>query len=159
MITGQYNTDVVFDENGTIVAKYHKTHVWVSNLDKYDQPVNTEYVTYKSASLGVEFGLFICFDIMFPDPAKVLVERGIKHFLYAVQQGYLGDVTLMPHWTQKNDAALLASNLQVGGQNGTKQSYSRVFVQGNTMHGKKFFVDSNSFPYENVLVVKVPTNF
>jgi pantetheine hydrolase len=155
----QYNTDVLFDETGAIVAKYHKTHVWLSNLGKYDQPVSTEYVTYKSPALGVEFGLFICFDIVFPDPARVLVQRGIKHFLYAVQQAYLGDATLMPHWSRNNDAALLASNLAGGGKEGTKENYSRVFVQGETIKGKKYSLDSEAYSYENVLVVTVPTNF
>jgi len=150
---------VLFDEKGSIVAKYHKTHVWFSNMDKYDQPVITEYVTYASPTLGVEFGLFICFDIVFPDPASVLVERGVKHFLYAVQQGYLGDATLMPRWSKNNDAALLASNLKMMGS-GSKQDVSRVFVQGETVRGKQFVMDSTGkFPDENVLIVTVPTGF
>jgi pantetheine hydrolase len=149
----------MFDETGAIVAKYHKTHVWLSNLDKYDQPVTTEYVTYKSPSIGVEFGLFICFDIVFPDPAKVLVERGVKHFLYAVQQAYIGDATLMPYWSRNNNAALLASNIAMGSRDGTKGDYSRVFVQGETVKGKNFALDSSTFPDENVLIVTVPTDF
>lgn len=157
----QYNTDVLFDERGSIVAKYHKTHVWFPNLQKYDQPVTTEYVTYVSPLLGVELGLFICFDIVFPDPAKVLVQRGVKHFLYAVQQGYLGDATLMPRWSRNNNAALLASNLQMmGKEGGSKEDVSRVFVQGETVRGRKYAMDINGrFPDENVLIVTVPTDF
>lgn len=154
-----YNTDVMFDESGAIVAKYHKTHVWLSNLDKYDQPITTEYVTYQSPSIGVEFGLFICFDIVFPDPAKVLVDRGVRHFLYAVQQAYLGDVTLMPRWSLNNNAALLAANIATGGKDGTQEDYSRVFVQGEAVRGRKFGLDSEAFPDENVLIVTVPTDF
>lgn len=116
-----------------------------------------------SPTLGVEFGLFICFDIVFPDPAKVLVERGVKHFLYAVQQGYLGDVTLMPRWSKNNNAALLASNLKMMSKDGgTKQDVSKVFVQGETVKGKRFSMDatrSSKFPDENVLIVTVPTDF
>lgn len=148
----------MFDESGAIVAKYHKTHVWFANLVKYDQPVVTEYVTYKSPTIGVEFGLFICFDIVFPDPAKVLVSRGIKHFLYAVQQAYLGDATLMPLWSRNNNAALLASNV-ASGEKGPERDYSRVFVQGEAVRGKKFALESESFPFENVLIVTVPTDF
>lgn len=131
--------------------------MWFSNLEKYDQPAVTEYVTYKSPILGVEFGLFICFDIVFPDPARVLVQRGVKHFLYAVQQGYLGDATLMPYWSRNNDAALLAANLQ--SKDGTKADFSRVFVQGDAVRGKKYSLDSDSFSSENVLIVTVPTDF
>ena len=140
------------------MAKYHKTHVWLSNLDKYDQPVVTEYVTFTSPALQVEFGLFICFDIVFPDPAKVLVQRGVKHFLYAVQQGYIGDVTLMTSWSLNNDAALLASNLQLAGD-GTKADVSKVYVQGEALRGSKHHLDSENFADENVLIVTVPTDF
>lgn len=66
----QYNTDIVFDEQGMLVAKYHKSHEWPGLRDAYDQPTSTSQVTFKS-SFGVEFGLFICFDIMFEDPPVV----------------------------------------------------------------------------------------
>jgi hypothetical protein len=72
----QYNTDVVFDESGTLIAKYHKSHEWPGLKKAYDQPVAPSEVTF-TASFGVEFGLFICFDIMFEDPPKVLRANGM----------------------------------------------------------------------------------
>jgi predicted amidohydrolase len=55
---------------GVISAKYHKSHEWPGLRKAYDEPLSPSRVTFKS-SFGVEFGLFICFDIMFEDPPKV----------------------------------------------------------------------------------------
>ena len=66
----------------------------------------------------------------------------------------------MPHWSKNNNAALLASNMQLM-EEGTKGDYSRVYVQGEVMRGRKVSLEgSNSdFPHENVLIVTVPTDF
>jgi pantetheine hydrolase len=82
----QYNTAIVFNEKGALVSRYYKSHEWPGLLTAYDQyPLETQ-VTYKS-SFGVEFGIFICFDIMWDNPPKQLRANGIEHFLYPVQQG------------------------------------------------------------------------
>lgn len=84
----QYNTDVVFSEDGTvslgdlnrysfywalngsiyyneILAKYHKTHLYFEPaFDAPAQPDPQHFTT----SFGVTFGIMICFDIMFPYP-------------------------------------------------------------------------------------------
>jgi pantetheine hydrolase len=69
-----YNAAVVFDEHGVIIAKYYKSHAWMSNENS---PAVPDRVTFKT-SFGVTFGLFICFDIAFdvtnssfiyPDPS------------------------------------------------------------------------------------------
>lgn len=108
----QYNTDVLFDE-GYLVAKYHKSHEWPGLKVAYDEPVQPSHVTYKS-KFGVEFGLFICFDIMFEDPPKVLRSAGIEHFLYAVKQGEIGESTLIEGWSKNNMATVLSANLGSG---------------------------------------------
>ena len=153
----QYNTDVVFDESGIIVAKYHKTHEWIPLLKVYNQPSTSSHITYKSNKLGVTFGLFICFDIMFPDPAKVLVDQGIQHFMYAVQQAYIGDATIIKRWSDTNHAVVLAANANFGGRNGTIGNFSRVFVDGNVIRGEKYSLMINEFSYENIEIVSVPT--
>eukprot|EP01135_Chromosphaera_perkinsii_P004774 Nk52_evm5s296 gene=Nk52_evmTU5s296 len=72
-----YNTQVVFDESGNFVTKYHKTHL-------YDEPQNTpgtgELVSFTS-SFGVTFGLIACFDIMWSNPTDALIEQGVTNFI------------------------------------------------------------------------------
>ncbi len=146
----QYNTDVMFNTAGQIVAKYHKSHEFPSLKSAYDQPLNPSQVTYKS-SFGVEFGLFICYDIMFEDPAKVLRSRGIQHFLYAVSQGSIGESTIIEPWSKNNNATVLSANLGAG-----KKDCSGLIVNGTPLAATKYHLESKEFPEENILVASVP---
>jgi pantetheine hydrolase len=149
----QINTDVLFDEKGTIVAKYHKSHEWPAFKAFYDEPLQPSQISY-SSSFGVEFGLFICFDIVFEDPPKVLLQNGITHFLYAVAQGDLGLKTLIEPWSQNNKAVVLASNLGAG----IKGDCSGIIVNGSEMPSHKYSLSNQAFKAENVLIATVPTN-
>lgn len=148
----QYNTDVLFDENGYIVAKYHKSHEWPPFKVAYDEPVQPSQISYKS-SFGVEFGLFICFDIMFEDPPKVLRQNGISHFLYAVAQGDAGLKALIAPWSENNSAVVLASNLGAG----MKGDCSGILYNGELLPSKKYYLPTKGFQAENVLVATVPS--
>jgi predicted amidohydrolase len=134
----QYNTDVVFDEQGTLVSKYHKSHEFPPFMPTYDQPKKPSYVTYKS-SFGVEFGLFICYDIMFDRPAKVLREQGITHFLYAVSQTELGEVVIIAPWSKRNEATVLSSNLG----SGVVGDCSGILVNGTDIAGDKIYLNND----------------
>ena len=107
-----YNTNVIFDENGVLVSKYYKNHEWYPLLRAYDQISSPDNATY-TPTWGPTFGIFTCFDIMWPTPAvkTYIDEMGISHFLFPVQQGLWGDKTIIPHWSKQNSATLLSANL------------------------------------------------
>ncbi|XP_066264258.1 pantetheinase-like [Branchiostoma lanceolatum] len=67
----QFNTDVVFANDGTIVARYHKEHLFMTEL-QFNRPPAVELVTFQTP-FG-KFGVFTCFDVLFHDPAVALVE-------------------------------------------------------------------------------------
>ncbi len=146
----QYNTDVVFNEHGEFVAKYHKSHEWTPFIGVYDQVPAPSQVIYKS-SFGVDFGLFICFDIMFDNPAKELRKQGIEHFLYAVAQGKAGEDTIIKAWSKDNNAVMLSSNLGSG-----KNDCSGIINRGTVLDAKKYHLALSDFPEDNILVATVP---
>ncbi|XP_033091321.1 vascular non-inflammatory molecule 2 isoform X3 [Trachypithecus francoisi] len=66
----QYNTNVVYNTEGKLVARYHKYHLYSEH--QFDVPEKPELVTFNT-TFG-RFGIFTCFDIFFYEPAVTLVK-------------------------------------------------------------------------------------
>lgn len=77
----RYNTSVVFDCNGSIVAKYRKIHLFdvevpggVRYLESSWVSRGSEVVVYEID--GVKIGCAICYDIRFPELFSMLRDKG-----------------------------------------------------------------------------------
>nr|AXB88455.1 symplectin/biotinidase-like protein 1 [Chiroteuthis calyx] len=75
----QYNTNVVYSQNGMLVAVYKKRNLYIDL--PFDPAPEPEYVTFDTP-FG-RFGTVICFDILFKEPTSVLLEKyKIRNLLY-----------------------------------------------------------------------------
>ena len=81
--------------------------------------------------------------------------QGIEHFLYAVQQGKLGEKTIIESWSRNNAATVLSANLGSG-----KDDCSGLIVNGTPLDAKKYYLlvkNDDAFRTENVLVATIPS--
>ncbi|KAM4692905.1 pantetheinase [Discoglossus pictus] len=65
-----YNTAVVYDSDGKLVARYHKHNLFLGEI-QYNSPTVPDIVSFDTP-FG-KFGIFICFDILFYYPSVALV--------------------------------------------------------------------------------------
>ncbi|HSM43029.1 MAG TPA: carbon-nitrogen hydrolase family protein [Afifellaceae bacterium] len=79
-----YNTSVVLDPNGAIVARYSK----MFPFRPYEAGVEagTEFCVFDVPQIG-RFGLSICYDIWFPETTRQLTSQGVEVLLHPVLTG------------------------------------------------------------------------
>ncbi|KAL2729899.1 vanin-like protein 1 [Vespula maculifrons] len=109
--TYYYNTNVVFDRNGTIIAKYRKINLYIE--PEFDRPKHPEVVTFDT-DFGVKFGTFICFDIMFAEPALNLTrDLEINDIVFTTawfsETPFLTAVQTQAGWAYAENVNLLAA--------------------------------------------------
>ncbi|KAH8409246.1 hypothetical protein KR009_011236, partial [Drosophila setifemur] len=109
-----FNTNVVFDRTGKVVSRYRKTHLWrqeYNSMSVLRQPDVAQFTT----DFGVTFGHFICFDMLFYEPAMTLVqERNITDIIYPTywfsELPFLTALQLQEGWSFGNNVNLLAAD-------------------------------------------------
>lgn len=107
----QFNTLVVFDVDGVILTKYHKTNLYFE--PEFDVPVNQSPVHFEL--FGTRFGTIICFDIMFAKPQiEMLKKFGVTEVLFSSwwvnTPPILTATQIQQGWSRAFDLNLLASN-------------------------------------------------
>lgn len=76
----QFNTNVVFSSNGTLVDRYRKHNLYFEAA--FDTPLRVDHIVFDTPFAG-KVGIFTCFDILFFDPAvSLLRDPEVKHIVY-----------------------------------------------------------------------------
>jgi len=77
-----YNTQVVIDATGMIVAKYRKTHLFAPAPVEEDKCFAPGHALVSVTLGSVKLGLTICYDLRFPETYRALaVDHGVNVFI------------------------------------------------------------------------------
>ena len=110
-----YNTNIVFDKDGSYLAKYHKRHLYGGEKVEFNFPPADQKPVSFNTSIGVKFGTFTCFDMLFNSPAFDLVHEGVKNFLFTTFWGSefpsLISIAIQQSWSRVSKTNLIAANL------------------------------------------------
>ncbi|XP_022215025.2 LOW QUALITY PROTEIN: vanin-like protein 1 [Drosophila obscura] len=109
-----FNTNVVLDRRGRVVSRYRKTHLWRREYYSTSVLVEPDVAIFET-DFGVTFGHFICFDMLFYDPAMRLIhEHNVSDIIYPTywfsELPFLSAVQLQEGWAFGNDVNLLAAD-------------------------------------------------
>ncbi|XP_058803524.1 vanin-like protein 1 isoform X2 [Phymastichus coffea] len=123
-----YNTNVAFDRNGKVIARYRKYHLFHEVGVNRTKSIPTAFTT----DFGVTFGTFICFDIQFPTPALTLIrDLAVTDILYPTHwfnlSPFLFATEIQASFAYGTDINLLASGISRPDTDNTgKQGYIDV---------------------------------
>lgn len=106
-----YNTNVVFDRDGIVIARYRKYNLF-GQRKMINKPILPEVVTFRT-DFNVTFGLFTCFDILFEQPAVALVREGIQNYVLPTfwfsEYPFLTSIQAQEQWAFEHNVTLLAA--------------------------------------------------
>lgn len=113
------NTSLLFDRNGSVIAKYRKMHLWGMGSEESRILKGGKAVVTCSTEFGV-VGLATCYDLRFPEPFRCMIDQGTTIFLICSAWPY----PRLEHWLMlnrvrafENEAFLISANC-VGYANG-----------------------------------------
>jgi len=147
----QFNTDVAFDTDGTLLARYRKMHLFSIEKTYFNTPRQPEVVTF-TTSFGVTFGVFTCFDLLFYDPAIVLGES-VSNIVFptAWMDGLptLISVGIQQGWSRGLSVNFLAANQHFPQY---KMTGSGIYSRGDALQ----YIHDMQTSEGHLLVARVP---
>jgi len=149
-----FNTNVVFDNKGAIVAVYHKFNLWTSELTHFDIDESPKIVTFETEEMGT-FGLSICEDLLWRSPVVDLAEQqGIDTLLLPLSWW-----DMYPHQLAHSNQDAWARGLQINVMSANTHS-SAGWTSGSgiyTSSGHKAYVhDLNPNTKGTLLIADLP---
>lgn len=153
-----YNTSVVFDKLGAIIAKYRKTHLFshCGSLENKYLSAGDDICTFDLE--GIKFGLGICYDIRFPELFRKMVKEGVMLFVVpaAFPQERIEQWNLLNQARALENLAVLISCNQYGASN-TISPYGKILKTSsagevalkNIIDIEEIFNARNSTPFLN----------
>ncbi|KXJ71863.1 hypothetical protein RP20_CCG019509 [Aedes albopictus] len=119
-----YNTDVVFDRNGAVIARYRKSNLLGKSGETDRTTYVPEIVTFET-DFGVKFGLITRSDVLLAKPALELVKQGVNDLImpamWQAELPFLTSTQVYESWAFTNNVNLIVAggNHEATGNTGT----------------------------------------
>ena len=159
-----YNTNVAFDTDGSLLAKYHKSHLYAKESELFNTPIPIPHTTFNT-SFGVTFGTFTCFDILFCDPPLELLNEGVRNFVFPTAWGnsypFYTSIGFQQAWSWRTGSNFLAANLHFPNKHSFPQDI-RFYLTGSGVYSAgealSTFISGENFPPAtgHLLLAKLP---
>lgn len=159
----QFNTNVVFENDGHLIAKYQKQHQY----DIENNTFNPGSQISSSIAFSISFGMLICLDILHKEPGSSLVSTlNMKNFILPLAWGnnfpFHMSLEVEQSWSLKHEVNLLTANLQYGHESfkgHSKLAYyssgSGIYSSGHAIH--YYISDINlSSAMGDIIITEVP---
>uniref|UniRef100_A0A140TAI2 Biotinidase n=1 Tax=Rattus norvegicus TaxID=10116 RepID=A0A140TAI2_RAT len=148
----QFNTNVAFSDNGTLVGRYRKHNLYFE--EAFDSPADVDLTTFDTPFAG-KFGMFTCFDILFFDPAvRLLRDFEVKHIAYPTawmnQLPLLAAIEIQKAFATAFGVTVLAANIH----------HPTLGMTGSGIHTplKSFWYHNMDDPEGHLIIARVATN-
>ena len=158
----QFNTNVIFEADGTLITKYHKINLYDGEKDYFDAGDPSECVTFDT-SFGVMFGAFTCFDLLYNEPGNCLLKKGVKNFVLPTSWGnnfpFYVSIGVQQSWSFKHSVNFLAANQQYSITIPSVEFYSSgsgIYSSGYAQYFLSSFSLSRSVGH--VIISELPKN-
>ncbi|XP_074051867.1 biotinidase [Macrotis lagotis] len=148
----QFNTNIVFSDNGTLVASYRKQNLYFEYA--FDTPFEVDHSTFDTPFAG-KFGIFTCFDILFFEPAVSLVRNyGVKHIVFPAawmnQLPLLAGIGIQQAFAVAFNVSVLAAN----------NHHPSLGMTGSGIHTpwKSFWYHNMESPEGKLIIAQISKN-
>ncbi len=133
--TKAYNTSLLFDPQGNIIARYRKIHLFdvdlergVSTMESATRQSGEEVVVVETPICPM--GLSICYDLRFPELYRALVDKGAKVIL--VPSAFTA-LTGEAHWEPLLRARAIENQIYIIAPNQVGHNPESFATYGNSM--------------------------
>jgi len=129
-----YNTSVLIDEKGRIIAKYRKQHLFAARIGRRNAREPEFFVAGKTASMarikGFQAGLSICYDLRFPEIYQQYAKK--KCHLIFVPSAFTKK-TGEAHWEVLLRSRAIENHVFIIAPNQVGRNASGILSYGNSM--------------------------
>nr|XP_033786620.1 biotinidase isoform X2 [Geotrypetes seraphini]XP_033786621.1 biotinidase isoform X2 [Geotrypetes seraphini]XP_033786622.1 biotinidase isoform X2 [Geotrypetes seraphini]XP_033786623.1 biotinidase isoform X2 [Geotrypetes seraphini] len=148
----QFNTNVVFSSNGTLLARYRKQNLYFEYA--FDTPSEVDYVVFDTP-FADKFGVFTCFDILFSEPAVSLIRKfSVKHVVFPAawinQLPLLSAIEIQRGFATGFNINVLAANIH----------HTALSMTGSGIYtpSKSFYYYDMKHEGNKLIVAQIPVN-